>query len=92
MCSFGGGRGGGGGSTQTDIVRLKQNAGNWRWPLRSKNETYAVRDELRGVFEGGSYFFDVSADRWELIKRGSYSRGSYSRGELIKMEVIQGGS
>ena len=31
MCSFGGG---GGGSTQTNIVRLKQNVDNWRRPLR----------------------------------------------------------
>ena len=34
------GRGGGGGSTQTNIVRLKQNAGNWRRPLSSRNAGY----------------------------------------------------
>ena len=30
------GEGGGGGSTQPNIVRLKQNAGNWRRPLTSQ--------------------------------------------------------
>ena len=32
--------------------------------LRSKDETYSVRDELPGeLFEGGRYFFDVGAGR-----------------------------
>ena len=32
--------------------------------FRAKDETYSVRNELPGAFlEGGSYFFDVGAER-----------------------------
>ena len=33
-------RGGGGGSTQTNIVRLKQNVDNWRRPLTEITENF----------------------------------------------------
>ena len=55
----------------------------------SKNETYGVHDELPGeLFEGGSYFFEASAERESYSRGGGGGWGGGIQGNKVNWNAI----